>query len=666
MIRFDNGGVLVQSVSELPRLEGGRLYLDFETTSGNPKIKSTNPHRDCKICGIGITNDRTTEAFYVPIRHNDPYRHYNLPVESVKEWLKDTFARHKFWVNQNVKYDMHALCNDLGIVFDGDVICVINALAKLYDSDRVYKGGYGLDVLSEQLLKKDIRKYEHRLSDYLVDTLDYGDIHPEVLGEYGCQDVFSVKELDEFFAANLPTEVHGVRDTEIKVTKCLFEMEQHGVRVAPIDIITTKIEVQMELLQNSVVFKELCGRYINSKSPEDMYDVVCNIFGMPVISYTNEDDDSLKSNPSFSTPTLREYYNYQAEDNFYKFLKLAIRDRELKTFFSLFLDTYEREHIDGILHPDFNQNVRTGRLSCSRPNLQQLSKLAKALILPHAEGESIIRFDYSQIEYRTIVHYIRDMQAIIAFRKDPDTDYHAHVAEQMRRSLGIASFSRKPAKQLNFQNAYGGGVKKQIQALSGLKEIVSYVESELKSNPRFLALPQEQQTEILKSRVAMLAEKTHKTYHQQVPTLKPTAKAAENACKARGYVFNLFGRRRHIPPEFAHIAFNALNQSTAADVLKWKMVELREALKGTPIKMLIQVHDELVFSGPKEIVEDPRCARDIAAILEEPIEHIKLAVPLRTSGGISDKNWQEASDEDKNGFKVSIEDVKKGERFQWI
>src|SRR5690606_38245884 len=147
-------------------------------------------------------------------------------------------------------------------------------------------------------------------------------------------------------------------------------------------------------------------------------------------------------------------------------------------FNNLFLESYKTKHVNGYLHPTFNQVVRTGRLSCGDPNMQQSNEAARNLIIPHEEGESILSVDYSQIEYRTIVHYINDRRAIAAFEKDPDTDFHDYVA----KDIGV---HRKPAKTLNFQNAFGAGVRKMEMALSAIPEIVNLVREQLELDPMY-------------------------------------------------------------------------------------------------------------------------------------------------------------------------------------
>lgn len=639
---FENG-LFVENVSELPKIEG-TFHLDFETTSGSPDKKSTNPWRDCKIAGIAIKS-KDTPAYYISVAANSPYSSYNLPREPVINWLSDIFKNSHTWVNQNVKYDAHCAYNDFGLHFEGDYVDTLTR-AKLYDSERMYKGGYGLDVLSEHLLNIDIRKYEHALSAYTQHSKDYGDIHPHCLGSYACEDVNAVEKLDAFLWENLPYEVMRTARTEVGLTKELILMERRGMRVKPLDVVITQIKTLAMILHIDQQIKDLVGRWVNTTSPDDMFDVICNMFGMPIIAWTNEEDDSKESNPSFGKHALNEYLSLVNAPK--EFIELAQKSRKLKQFNNLFLEAYKTKNIDGILHPTYNQCVRTGRGSCSDPNMQQCDDSAKELIIPSEEGEALLRVDYSQIEYRTIIHYIGDRRAIKAYNENPDTDFHDYVASQ----IGIP---RKPAKTLNFQNAFGGGIKKMVSSLSAMPDVVNRVKADVNLDN----IPLAKRDAFLQQKVEAYATKCYWNYHGELPTLKPVSKRAEEVCRSRGYIYTLMGRRRHIHPKHARKAFNAINQGSAADILKEKIVHLGEVLKGTGIKMIAQVHDEVVFSGPKEIINDPRTVIDIVSIMEE--KTIPLSVPLRCSYGISETTWADA---EHNEAKIPF--GSKGEDFKWL
>ena len=630
MIELENG-FLVQNASELPQLRGTRLIMDFETTSGDPKLNSKNPWHNCCVSGIGVCND-DSKAYYVPVRVNDPYRRYEVDYEAVKRWVKDMFLNHKRWVNQNVKYDAHVAWNEWGFDFPGELVCTINSRAKLYDSERIYKGGYNLETLVQQLLGYDILKFKNRLQPYLEHSEDYGDIDPLVIGPYGCQDVLSVRDLDDF----LPHS--NVEQLEIDVTKALVAMERTGMRIAPVNVKQESAKAQIRMFEIQVELYEMYGYHVNPSSNKHMEDILCTVHGLPVLHYTNEDDDEKESNPSFNKYALRDYRSLI--DCPHKFIDFAEEYRELKTFNSLFLETYQTQHVNGILHPSYNQLVRTGRMSCGEPNMQQLSKRAKNLILPNHDDWGIFRADYSQIEQRIITWYVHDQFVMNQYYQDPDTDAYLALAKRV-------GCTRDPAKTIALGSGYGMGMKKLIKQLAAIAEVVEYVKS--------LGAVD------LQKALERHAESIFRQFHRLYSKLKPTTKRAERICRERGFVQTMMGRRRHLPPDHARKAFNAACQGSAADLIKMKVVEFYELLKDTPVRLLAQVHDELVFAGPKEIVEDFRFQRDIMCIMEQ--NPLPMQIPIRVSGGYSDISWAEASAK-KNEFKLPF--GLKGDRLSWL
>jgi DNA polymerase-1 len=299
-------------------------------------------------------------------------------------------------------------------------------------------------------------------------------------------------------------------------------------------------------------------------------------------------------------------------------LKLMLEYRRLGTFNGTFLSTYLDLNIDGVLHPSYNPSVRTGRMSCMKPNMQQLMAEAKDLIVPRP-GHILLSCDYSQIEYRTIVHYIKDPDAIEAYNRDPDIDYHQWVAD-------LCGIKRKPAKTVNFLMGYGGGKGRLISALSVDPDVVESIKA---MDPHeFKRLAEARGNDI------------YNTYHAKLPGLKITTRQAEILCRQRGYVRNLFGRRRHLPPEHARKAFNTANQSSAADIMKDRLL----AVMAAGYEVIGSVHDELIITMPKEqYTEATRI--DIARILENP--SIQLRVPIRVGIGASENSWLEASSNSK-------------------
>jgi DNA polymerase-1 len=509
------------------------------------------------------------------------------------------------------------------------------------------RGGYSLAALSYGWLCEDISSYEASLQPYLHRNKDYGRIPADIIGAYACQDVLTVRRLDRYIAARIPEQCRQVEAVEIKMTTILFEMERTGMYVNPTELKIEEFRVLNRLSKIDDELEAIVGRSFRPHVNDDCFDVLCNQYGLPILSWTNDDDPNKPHNPSFDKDALVQYshHPYAPKD----VVRLMQEYRHLNQFRNLFLVPYQELHVDGLLHPTYNQAIRTGRLSCKQPNAMQLCPEAKALVRP-GKGEAILSTDASQIEFRIIVHYIQNDECTAAYLEDPDTDFHTWVAEM----VGMA---RKPAKNVNFAMGYGQGRKSTVTQLAGSMEIVGVLEAQVDQLMREGKVTEDQRADVFNVLCTRKAEKVYRQYHQTLPELKPTAYRAGRACKAKGHVFNLYGRHRHLPLTLAHRAFNTLCQSSAADMVKERMVALHEALKAVDanVEFMAQVHDEVALRGPAEVMEDPRTKRDIVAILEEPA--CDLRVPLRWDIGSSRVNWLEASN-DSDGKKLVFRDPK--------
>lgn len=622
MLHYDNGGRLIEDPSELPALPEsvGELYLDFETTSGDPKKDSLNPWHHCDAAGAGVTWDALPGAFYVPAT---PWG---------RRWVDDLVGRSRSWVNHNVKYDAHVHANYVGSLPESLELVDTVVQAKIVDSDRGFKGGYGLDALSTAFLGEDIRRYEEALQPYLFRNRDYGAVPADVMAEYACQDVITNRRLKKYLDARLPEESGGVWDTERYLTRVLFEAERHGMRVDPQELKIAEFRAMYRMAQISEELKRLVGRDFRPHVNEDCYEVLCLQYGLPVLALTNADDDSEDAvhNPSFDKHALVAYSVHpQAPEGV---VPLIQEYRQLNNSVTLFLRPYQELNVDGVLHPSHNQVVRTGRMSCVAPNSQQLDKKTKALIHP-GPGRAFMSADYSQIEFRWMMHYIQDEAAIAAYHADPDTDFHKWVAEQV-------GTQRKPAKTINFMIGFGAGKKKTIKNLSSNKEVVGDAMEKVKS------VPESQRQRAFEAECERRGLAVYEKYHDTFPGIKRTSRKAGLVCKDRGFVRNAFGRRRYLPATAAHLAFNTVNQGSAADLMKNRMVAVHRAIRAAraPIDFVTVVHDELLSEGPIEVMEDPQTKIDVAAIMEEC--PVPMRVPIRVGIGTSRTSWREAcSDE---------------------
>lgn len=618
---FANGGTLITEAFELPIPSDSwsNMYLDLETSSGDPKKKSLNPWHDCFVAGIALTVDDFNGAWYVPVGHRWGPR---LDPLVVQRWVVDVFNCCDIWINHNVKYDAQVMFESFGVPWVKDYYCTLTQ-AKLIDSDRMR---FSLDALSKDWLKEDISKYEEALQPYLGrKSKDYGDIPADICGEYACQDVLTNRRLYKYIKSRMPEESQRISDIENKTTAVLIDIERNGMKVNQQQLMVSEL---LCLNDMATIQEELADKVGFSFEPHvngDCFDVLCNKYGLPVLAWNKT------GNPSFDKEALKGYMTVPNAPR--DVIDLMLKYRKLHVLANTFIKPYRLLNIDGLLHSSYNQTVRTGRMSCKMPNAQQLSSDAKKLIIT-GEGESIISVDYSQIEYRIIAHYIKDLGAIEAYRTDPFTDFHSWVAD-------MCNIHRKPAKTVNFLMGYGGGKERLLSNLVQVPELVGYILEEVEK----LDIDEATKKDTFLMLARAKASEVYTTYHDTMPGLRRTARAACQAVMDRGYIRNLYGRHRTLPRDFAHRAFNTLCQGTAADLMKAQLVRLHDYLQPTPFCLIGVVHDEVIIRGPSSEITDD-LLDDICFILEDV--DVDLRVPIRTSCGVSTLNWFEASNSSQN------------------
>lgn len=645
MLKFKNNVLMIESVGELPALAGAKaVYLDFETSSGNPKLDSLNPWHNCKVHGFAITVDEMPEAYYIPFSSF----HFDHQT-TVINWLHDILQQCEQWVNQNIKYDAHVAANDLQINVEFMqcwLVCTLT-LAKLIDSDRIMRGGYGLDILSRDWLGEDISEYEAALQPYLIKNKDYGMVPHDIMAPYAGQDVLTNRRLCKYITEKLPQQCERVALNEIELTRNLWKMERNGLGLYMQELKVEEYKILNRLCKIDDRLNAILGRSINPKSTDDVYETLCVQYGLPIIAYTkNQDTGEFTTNPSFDKHALRAYK--ARPDAPKEVIELIEEYRELAQHHSLFVAPWQQFAIFDerfqiwFLHSTYNQSVRTGRMSCSEPNAQQLSKRAKKLIKPKP-GHAFISIDYSQIEFRFIVHYIQDAKAIQAFHENPDTDFHLLVASW----CGI---KRKPAKTVNFGVAFGEGKKKLIKQLANDPDLCETILQVVKGMVEVGQITPEQEVTTFQELAIKKGEEVYSKYHDTFPTLKTTARMVESSLKQRygthglGFVFNMYGRHRHLPFDKAYRGFNTLNQASAADLIKEQTNKICRMIEGTSIELKAIVHDEILFEAPIEVARDFRTIRDLVALMESP--DIDLRVPVRCSVGVSANNWYEAGSDE--------------------
>lgn len=243
-------------------------------------------------------------------------------------------------------------------------------------------------------------------------------------------------------------------------------------------------------------------------------------------------------------------------------LEKRLSDKLIGTYIDPWLNKHCIQHEDGKrIHPQLKQEgASTGRMACANPNLQNVPLEVRLFTAP--EGRSLLFLDYSQIEYRVFAHYAGG-SVLKAYQEDAEADFHQIVADMM----GI---ERAPAKNINFGILFGMGKDKLIKSLSVL-----------------CGMSKDEATKIFFK------------YHEKFPMAKKLYHKCQERCRARGYIKNLFGRRRYLNEDHAHNAMNTIIQGGAADIIKRAMIRIQRALSNFPVEwglsMHLQIHDELIF-----------------------------------------------------------------------
>ena len=604
--RFDYQ--IVSDVSQLPDVSNASdVYMDVETVSGDPTRGGFKPYAGDRVCGYAFTYDNAPRAFYLPVRHlpsnalfSSPT--HNLPIDGVRRFLNDLLGKGKRWINHNIKFDAHFTFVE-GVDIKAQLIDTLT-LAKLVDMQSKLSG-YGLKPLCKDWLGIDPDEQEEVHAELKAQqTHDYGSVDAEILGKYACSDVELNRRLWHEILRRRWEGIENVWDMEIALTQALYEIEQRGVHVdtAALNDEREKAQMLISELESTV---QRAGHSVNLSSPSALAKYITGKLGYPTVMETASGSTSINSE---AVEQYKELAQSNGDTNALEFFELLTQYRHWSQFLSLYADGWQEHIHEGVMRPSYNQTVATGRMSCGSPNMQQLSPDAKKFIIP-AEGNSFIRHDYSQVEYRVIATICSDERIIEAYNKDRDTDFHAFVGD-------MCSVTRKSAKAINFGIAFGMGENKLTRQLA--KELG---------------------TQEAAGKAGQILER----YNNEFPSIRYTAQQAHNICKRRGYIKTLYGRRRQLPSGKSHKAFNTAVQGTAADIMKERVIALnsdRRLLdKGLTVRAI--VHDEVLMEGPTEVVSDPATSKLIDEIMCD-VQRVNLPLPLLTDGGSSDISWAEA------------------------
>jgi len=583
----------------LDALQAAKAFaVDLETTSLNPL--------DAEIVGLSFSF-REHEAFYLPVGHCYEGAPAQLSREEVLQALAPLLTdptRPK--IGQNIKYDYQVLrCS--GIRMQG-VWCDTMLASYLLNPVR---SSHGLDSLSVEFLDHKMISYEE-VAGKGKEQVCFSRVPVERAAIYSCEDADATFLLHGLFLPRLKeSDMERLFfDLEMPLVTILAEMELEGVMI-DLDMLRELSEgfaSQLSSLEKEIF--AMAGGEFNINSPKQLGEVLFERLRLPT---------GKKTKTGWSTDM--DVLSRLAQDH--EIAALILQYRSISKLKSTYTDALPKlvDPVTGRVHTSYNQAVtNTGRLSSSEPNLQNIPirteegrKIRRAFTAP--EGSLLLSADYSQIELRVLAHLSEDRVFCDAFARDEDI--HTRTAAEVFDIMPglVTPEMRRQAKTINFGVIYGQG------AFSLARELGVSTRT---------------------------AKEFIDSYFERHSGAREFLDRCVTDAERDGYVTTLLGRRLPIPDITSSNgnvrAFgqrNAVNypiQGSAADITKMAMVRVSERMKmeGLKSRLIMQVHDELVF----EVPEDERLAME--TLVSREMEHaVPLCVPLKVEVSFG-RNWSEA------------------------
>ncbi|MBU1711175.1 MAG: DNA polymerase I [Proteobacteria bacterium] len=587
------GFQLVSSTAELDTLiksiaNAELLVLDTETSSLDPLV--------AELAGISLCID-AKEAFYLPMGHRDENGElfpgqldYDQTINTLKPILENPDLPK---LCHNLKYD-YAVLKTHGITLAGPLLDTMIASYLLDPGRRSNK----LDDLSEAILDRRLTPFaEVTEKDKRSDAFIY--VPVDKAKDYSCEDVVATLLLWEVFKPKLK-ELHLwelFSDLEMPLVPILADMERSGINVDPALLADLSLEFSDKLAKLEQEIHTLAGEEFNINSPQQLGVILFDKLSLPLGRKT-------KTGYSTDVKVLEKLCTY------HDLPAAVITHRNWSKLKSTYIDRLQSQihPKTGRIHTSFNQGVTaTGRLSSSNPNLQNIpirteegQRIRQAFV--PAQGKIFLAADYSQIDLRVFAHYSQDPALLKAFRSGQDI--HSQTAAEIFRvnAAFISKEMRRVAKTINFGIVYG-------MSAFGL---ASQLNISRKEAGTFI-----------------------KRYFEHFAGVKSFMEHIIEQARQDGFVTTLLHRRRLLPDinsknktlrEFAErTAINTPIQGTAADIIKLATIKCVEAIlaAGLSAKLLLQIHDELVFELPEKE------AAGTGKIVKEVMESVmKLDVPL--------------------------------------
>ena len=562
-----------------------------------------------RLVGISLAIDGRAPA-YLPLAHDYLDAPEQLPLSAVQACLGPVLANTAITkVGQNLKFDSVILARH-GLALAGPWH---DTMLQSYVLDAS-AGGHDLDSLAQRHLGHHNISYES-VAGKGAKAQTFNHVAVEQAGPYAAEDALVTLRLHQTLYPRLQAEPQLLslyQQLEMPLVAVLATIEQTGVLIEPRLLERQSIALGERIVELEREAHQLAGAPFNLSSPKQLQQILFEQMKLPVVQKT----------PTGQPSTAEEVLQELALD--YPLPKLLLEHRGLAKLKSTYTDKLPRmiNPVSGRVHTSFHQAVTaTGRLSSSDPNLQNIPirtaegrRVRQAFIAP--PGWSLLAADYSQIELRIMAHLSGDAALVRAFAAGADV-HRATAAEVFGVAPeAVSNEQRRRAKAINFGLIYGMsafGLARQLDIERG--EAQRYVD----------------------------------TYFERYPGVKAYMERSRQQAEQQGYVSTLFGRRLYLPEirsrnagrrkAAERAAINAPMQGSAADIIKRAMLAVQQWIDDEgdgKVRMILQVHDELVFEVRDDVIDWAR-----AAIVSRMQKAAELAVPLLVEAGVG-ANWDDA------------------------
>ncbi|MGE4594003.1 MAG: DNA polymerase I [Gammaproteobacteria bacterium] len=575
------------------------FVFDLETNSLD--------YMEAQIVGFVFLLDK--QSYYVPVAHDYIAAPAQLSRQTTLAALKPILENSDIGkIGQNLKYDGHVLANvdiDLNGIVDDTMIksYCLNSVATRHNMDDLSEFYLGHKTIHFSDVAGSGKK-----------QLSFNEVSLDQAVPYACEDVIVTHELNKVLEEKIgqfPKLQALYRTLELPLVKIMLKLERNGALIDVASLYNQQVQIKAEMAKIQAQAFDIAGDEFNLESPKQIQQILFS-------------EEGLGLEPKKKTPKGQPSTNEEALKLLdHPLVDLIMSYRTLTKLNSTYLEALPKQinARTGRLHTSYHQAVTaTGRLSSSKPNLQNIpirseqgARIRSAFVA--SKGNVIVAADYSQIELRIMAHISKDKSLVEAFNNN--VDVHSATAAQMFDTPldEVSKEQRRNAKAINFGLIYGMsafGLAKQIDV--SRTEAKEYIDA----------------------------------YFANYPGVLEYMDSTKEKAKEQGFVETIKGRRLYLPQVNAknkmlqqhalRTAINAPMQGSSADIIKKAMLDIQTWIdsESNGVKMLMQVHDELVFEMPAEK------AQDYAEVVRSMMENaVKLDIPLVVDVGIAD-NWQEA------------------------